>query len=821
MKPMFTRTFLMLFLAVILGVSSTFANTIPAFAQTAGDSQNQPKGEFKISDSWSGYLQSAEQALDRKNLTPAQFETFRVNVEKIVANAQEQIELLTPEHEQLDQRLTELGPKPKDDEPPESENLSDLRAALGTDFAIIDGQLKDARQIIIRARQLKINALTKRRSKFVKSITTKSQNILRVDFWQKFGSGLYDLRIGFRLLIKDTFASMGSHLSNSPWKAFILVIGLLFGMLSYLFIKRKTAATFPRPSGDDDLTRKQAATWAAGKFIRFGLLNTAALIYIFALFSRLELMPGQFEKFAGEVVFSLSAFFIIKSLSNIFLDHKNSHSRIVNLSDAGAKSVQHTITIATAMIVILDWLNFSAVLLIFPFEMSVGLSVLLAVTGTIAISRILIVIERDNTDAPPPGLQEGGLLRWAYLKAIVWAGVVATLFALVLNYIALAEFIILQLVVGSAFLGILWLVLELIDTNRQSILTARGGSPSSTANMQSSKIKQISILGFGILKLLAILATVFAMSLPWGFRTNDWLQWIKGAFFGFQIGGLTVSFSAIFLAILLFLVGYTITRMLQSWLSNQFLPATNIEFGLRNSITTVFGYTGLTISAMMGIGAVGLDLSNLAIVAGALSVGVGFGLQSIVNNFVSGLILLAERPIKVGDWIVTGGGEGTVRKISVRSTEIQTFDRATIVVPNSTLITESITNWTHSSKLGRIKIAIGVGYDSDPDQIRDILLECMSEQEGVLKNPKPSVFFLDFGDNALLFEVRGFLSNIENGLGIRSNIRFSILRALRAANIEIPYPQRDIHIKTDASKAPALPEKQPTRRRRTPSQTKK
>jgi len=242
--------------------------------------------------------------------------------------------------------------------------------------------------------------------------------------------------------------------------------------------------------------------------------------------------------------------------------------------------------------------------------------------------------------------------------------------------------------------------------------------------------------------------------------------------------------------------------MLQTWLSSQFLPATNIESGLRNSISTVLGYIGYALAAMLAVRVAGFDLSNLAIVAGALSVGVGFGLQSIISNFVSGLILLAERPIKIGDWIVTGGGEGTVRKISVRSTEIQTFDRATIVVPNSILITDPVTNWTHTSKLGRIKISIGVGYDSDPDQVRDILLECMEGHKNVLKSPKPSVFFLDFGDNALLFEVRGFLSNIENGLGIRSDLRFAILRALRAAKIEIPYPQQDIHIKSGMPDAP-------------------
>jgi len=173
-------------------------------------------------------------------------------------------------------------------------------------------------------------------------------------------------------------------------------------------------------------------------------------------------------------------------------------------------------------------------------------------------------------------------------------------------------------------------------------------------------------------------------------------------------------------------------------------------------------------------------------------------LQSIVNNFFSGLILLAERPIKAGDWIITSGGQGTVTKTSVRSTEIETFDGATVIIPNSTLITEAVTNWTHHNKRGRIIISIGVGYDSDPDEVRKILFECVENNKLILKKPGPAVYFMDFGADALIFEVRGYLSDINYSLSVKSDLRFSIIAALRKAKIEIPYPQRDIHIKTSS-----------------------
>ena len=213
---------------------------------------------------------------------------------------------------------------------------------------------------------------------------------------------------------------------------------------------------------------------------------------------------------------------------------------------------------------------------------------------------------------------------------------------------------------------------------------------------------------------------------------------------------------------------------------------------------------------MLAISSAGFDLSSLAFVAGALSLGVGFGLQSIVSNFVSGLILLAERPIKAGDWVSTSGGDGYVRKISVRSTEIETFDRATIIVPNSSLITDTVTNWTHGNKTGRIRIPIGVAYESDPDQVQEILLKCAAEHDLVLGRPEPVVYFMEFGASSLDFELRCFLADINYGMSVMSDLRFSILKELRAANIGIPFPQREIIIKSEEPAA----EPAPARKRR-------
>jgi len=219
----------------------------------------------------------------------------------------------------------------------------------------------------------------------------------------------------------------------------------------------------------------------------------------------------------------------------------------------------------------------------------------------------------------------------------------------------------------------------------------------------------------------------------------------------------------------------------------------------------VVGYAGTAIAALLAVSYAGLDISNFAVVAGALSVGIGFGLQSIVNNFVSGLILLVERPIKVGDWIVLGSEQGNVRRISVRATEIETFDRASLIIPNSELITGRVLNWTHRNSMGRIILRIGVGYDSDPERVMAILKACAVAQPGVLRTPEPVAAFEDFGASALQFSLRVYLADISQALRVQSDLRVAMLKELRAAAVEIPFNQVDVNVRNVALRALARP----------------
>ena len=302
---------------------------------------------------------------------------------------------------------------------------------------------------------------------------------------------------------------------------------------------------------------------------------------------------------------------------------------------------------------------------------------------------------------------------------------------------------------------------------------------------------------------LVIGTVIFAASVPihaliWGARETDLAEIWGLVVQGYSFGGVRISGGAALVLLIVFVVGYLATRWVHQFLGKTVLPRTRMDSGGRNAVLTGTNYLGITISALLAVSAAGLDLSNLAIVAGALSVGIGFGMQAVVSNFVSGIILLVERPVKEGDWIQVAGYEGIVKKIAVRATRIETFDRHDVVVPNSELISGVVKNMTLSSKTGRIIVPVGVAYGTDVNKVRDLLLSAANQHQLVLSKPEPVVLFIGFGDSSLDFELRCFVSNVNMGIHAKSDLLFAINESFTEAGIEIPFPQRDLHVRSGA-----------------------
>jgi small-conductance mechanosensitive channel len=310
-----------------------------------------------------------------------------------------------------------------------------------------------------------------------------------------------------------------------------------------------------------------------------------------------------------------------------------------------------------------------------------------------------------------------------------------------------------------------------------------------------------SALGIVILEpVLALFLFMVALSF-WGMPPKSLEAWMDQYGSGLTIGKVTFDFLNIGSAISIFFILYVATRITQWFFSERVLPYTRVDGGLKNAVHALTGYVGMGIAILSGMSALGLNMENLAIVLGALSVGIGFGLQAVTSNFISGIILLFERPIRVGDWIALGEHQGVVRKIRVRSTEIETFQNASIIVPNSQLVTETVTNWMLHDTVARLDITVGVAYDSDLKRVKDILIAAAQEHPEVRRKPQPFVLLKDFGESALQLELRCFVKNVFSMQGVGSDIRTRIYEQFQKDGIEIPYPKRSIHVTASTPEA--------------------
>jgi small-conductance mechanosensitive channel len=286
----------------------------------------------------------------------------------------------------------------------------------------------------------------------------------------------------------------------------------------------------------------------------------------------------------------------------------------------------------------------------------------------------------------------------------------------------------------------------------------------------------------GVLRLGVVALAIMLLLAPFGAGPSEWLHRLDHVrATGLSIGEVQLRPMALLQSVVVLLMGFGIVRLLQRWLSASYLPTTSLDPGMRLSAATLFGYAGYVLAVALSLSAIGIGLERVAWIASALSVGIGFGLQAVVQNFVSGLILLAERPVKVGDWVTLGTVEGDIRRINVRATEIQMSDRSTVIVPNSEFITKVVRNVTHDYPLGRVQIKMTLPLSSDPEHVRELMLSAFMDHPDIQAEPRPSVLLDDVTVDGLIFNATAYVNSPRAVYGVRSALLFDILARLKVA----------------------------------------
>ena len=401
----------------------------------------------------------------------------------------------------------------------------------------------------------------------------------------------------------------------------------------------------------------------------------------------------------------------------------------------------------------------------------------------------LILLVLHNQQGLPDEDKRRFYFTWAAkLVPLAWLLIFIGFAALVLGYLVLGDYIAHQIVRTTMVLTLVFLVYHLLDAMVQASFDPQsnfGTFLRRITGLGERAIERIGLIFRTIIDLILVLAGIPLLLLLWTLNWVDMRGLMNTLALGITIGDVTILPGTLAIMMAILLAGIIATKLFNSWLDHRILADTRIKKGVQDSILTGASYIGYFLAGVFALTAAGVDFSSLAIIAGALGLGIGLGLQSIINNFVSGIILLAERPIRVGDWVSLPEGEGIVRRINVRSTEIETFDSCSIILPNSALVTEPVKNWTHNDDMGRFSIDVAVDYDTDPQVMKALLLETTKAHPKVLSHPAPTVLLTSFGKNGLEFVVRAFVADVLIGAQVASDIRFSLLSRFRDQGINI------------------------------------
>lgn len=765
-------------------------------------------------------LDIIESGLERDSLNSEEIDAIRRQLDFVADTALRARAGAARRAEEQSRLLSVLGPKPGESEPPETETVVSERQRLEDSIAEHKGAVKAANVVLARVEALRNRLAREEFGNLAKVLVQWTEIPLApgtitgafVEMpiqWKKFRAHFAEWRTNVEFDRK--------RVGTLTWWLVLLVVVIAVVVTTRNWVLRRHGPDYREES--PSFTRRFRVMLAVG--LGNVVLPVVSIAGLYIVLLKSAALTAELNYMVWIVTITLCQYFVVTGLSAAALSPRYPNWRISRFTNDSAVGLYRGIRVFAVIVVVL---NLVSIPLIEPQEsrgfsemlvvdvMRDSLHTLFGVIVTVVISLAMLNILRAGNwqfldvddDGQSVTVPPGKLVRVFFMAARL--GLFIAVAAALIGFVNLGLFLA-QRIVWSLLLVAFALLLRafIAATCNQAV-----GQESDVGSLLRDKLGYSSSgaarLLFWVLLLVDIMLSVgvlVVLLLLWGVQSADILNTAGKLVYGISIGDYTLSLIDVGVALGIFIVLLVAVRLFQGFLSNRVLAQTVPDVGVRDALTTGVGYTGVIIAVFIAISSLGLELSQLAIVLGALSVGIGFGLQHVANNFISGLILLMQRPIKAGDWIVVGQHEGYVRKINVVSTELQTFDNAEVIVPNSQLVSSEVMNWTHTSTVARVIVAVRVSHEADPEQVRKVLLRCADENSDVLRTPAPVVVFRNFGESALEFELRFFIREADYMLLIGSDLRFAIIAAFREAGITIPYPQRDIHIRTSAGSVDA------------------
>ena len=753
-------------------------------------------GHAQTPDSARFFDDARQQIVDiRKELGSASIDAVKLNAfrDTLVALGSQADAIAgdrAPKLAAIQARLTELGPAPAKGVT-EAPDIASQRADLLKQSAALDAEIKRAKLLSVDSQQAGAEIAETRRATFQATLSQRTPSPLTPTFWNDVGSQLgHDgtrvgaLRDGVVVAVNDAFST-----DNRPFAIGGLGLGLLLIVFGRWWAERSLLrATANRlPSGP----LRRSALALAVVVVATVCTGFGARIVVRGLNWHGALTDAELA-LANAIVGA--AFFgsFVAGLGRALLSWRRPSWRLTKIPD--------DIALRLRFFPLLFGYAMAFSYLQKRVNTLVGASLSATIAGSLAVALIYsgliawgLLRARHATPAASAtdSAQDDAAGRsvWAGLGvAALWVGVIATLVSALVGYVALAHQIARQMVGLGLVAATFYLLVHLVEDLFAAAISSRAAWAERTFGLEPRALDQAAVLGSGLLRVCAVLLAAIAALSPFGTGPAELVARLAQAGAGLSIGQIEVTPGALFGAVAVFVFGLAAVRMLKRWLFHSYLPTTRLDPAMRTSVTTLLGYVGGVVVFAFALSALGFSLERIAWVASALSVGIGFGLQAVVQNFVSGLILLVERPVKVGDWVVLGDVEGDIRRINVRATEIQMGDRSTVIVPNSELITKSVRNVTLANAEGRVRIRLPMPLASDADRVRQHVRDALAAHPGVLKMPVPSVLLDGIEGMSLIFIANAYIANPRQSASVRSDLLFDILARLRAEQIALSMP---------------------------------